>query len=847
VKKQSYRTSAPLRVDEQISIHTPAESWFKVILRRFSGSPVRSVRRPSRRASFKLMYERFREILILNDSALELIADVEDLIANPRRFALGTITQRIRKSAMDVFMMVKDINQIADNRHTALYEALRNIGSALESEMAPIQGTVQEKYVMSLEEIRSIDSQLVGSKMANLGEVGGVCGFSIPGGFAITTGAFLHFMNYGQLWDKCERLEAILELEDSQGFTDACREVQSAICATPIPDDLAAAITQAFGAHFYEAGARVAMRSSAIGEDAAISSHAGLYNTELNTDASNLLDSYRSVLASAFSPAAVSYRFQRGITISDSLMAVGCVRMIRPRCAGILFSRLPDDADADAILISAVRGIAAGIASGDQNAETTVITSGRISEARESILAQDEMAALVNAARKLEFHFGRPQDVEWAIDSDGIKILQARPMTALQIKTGDKGAIVTDRAPLLEGGGVACPGVGSGPVVLLGSDEELAGFPKGGILVARHSKPAYAQIMDRCAAIVTDVGSPTGHMSSLAREFEVPAIVGMNAASRILKAGQIVTVDAAACRVYNEKIPYQAPPLRVQPLTGSPAFERFQRMARLVTPLTLTDPASREFRPDACRSLHDITRYVHEKAFEAMFHYGDIPAANDESSARLEAKLPIRVEIFDVGGGLSPFSPHQKSVRPEQVLSIPMKAFLRGLLEPRIRWDLPRPVSMRGFLSVLGESMVGRPTDANEIGRISYAIISDRYMNFSTKAGYHFSTIDTYCGKSVNKNYIHFRFLGGAAAEERRGRRIQFLSKVVAAMDFAVQVKGDALVARLDKYSAEDIQSRLVSLGRLTLCARQLDMLMDNDSSPDMFSRAFLAEEWHKF
>jgi pyruvate,water dikinase len=83
--------------------------------------------------------------------------------------------------------------------------------------------------------------------------------------------------------------------------------------------------------------------------------------------------------------------------------------------------------------------------------------------------------------------------------------------------------------------------------------------------------------------------------------------------------------------------------------------------------------------------------------------------------------------------------------------------------------------------------------------------------------------------------------------EERRRRRIRFISAVVSALDFTVQVKGDTLIASFDKYPAEVIQSRLVSLGRLTLCARQLDMLMDSDSSPDIFAKAFLAGEWHKF
>jgi hypothetical protein len=90
------------------------------------------------------MYERFREILILNDSTLELIADIEEMLGNPRRFSLSALTRRIHKSAMDVFVMVKDVNQIAGDRHFALYEALNKIGTSLDSETAPAQGSAQQ-------------------------------------------------------------------------------------------------------------------------------------------------------------------------------------------------------------------------------------------------------------------------------------------------------------------------------------------------------------------------------------------------------------------------------------------------------------------------------------------------------------------------------------------------------------------------------------------------------------------------------------------------------------------------------------------------------------------------------
>lgn len=183
----------------------------------------------------------------------------------------------------------------------------------------------------------------------------------------------------------------------------------------------------------------------------------------------------------------------------------------------------------------------------------------------------------------------------------------------------------------------------------------------------------------------------------------------------------------------------------------------------------------------------------------------------------------------------------------EEILCVPMKAFLEGLLDKRIVWNQPRPVSARGFLSVLGQGLAGPPPEALGVGGASYAVISDRYMNFSTKAGYHFSTLDVYCGQSQNKNYIHFRFAGGGAAENRRLRRVRFLADVLSHLDFRVQLRGDHLAARLGKYDRDFLCLRLADLGRLTLCSRQLDMLMDSEDSPHYFAQMFLQGAWESF
>jgi pyruvate,water dikinase len=120
-------------------------------------------------------------------------------------------------------------------------------------------------------------------------------------------------------------------------------------------------------------------------------------------------------------------------------------------------------------------------------------------------------------------------------------------------------------------------------------------------------------------------------------------------------------------------------------------------------------------------------------------------------------------------------------------------------------------------------------------------------MNFSTKTGYHFSAVDSFCEPSPAKNYIHFRFVGGAADEQRRARRIRFLSTVLRDLDFTVRTHRDLLVARLSGIDQERTHTRLADLGRLTLCARQMDMLMDSDGSPDLFAGAFLRGEWDHF
>ena len=168
------------------------------------------------------------------------------------------------------------------------------------------------------------------------------------------------------------------------------------------------------------------------------------------------------------------------------------------------------------------------------------------------------------------------------------------------------------------------------------------------------------------------------------------------------------------------------------------------------------------------------------------------------------------------------------------------------MLSDDLKNQEPRPVNLGGFFSVMSRQMLEPPNMATErFGDRSYAIISDRYMNFSSRVGYHYSVLDSYCGKTDAKNYINFQFKGGAADDIRRGRRARVIEIVLNRMGFLVNTVGDRVTARIAKQSAVVMAEKLDFLGRLLIFTRQMDMLMHNDALVDDMARAFLNGNYH--
>jgi pyruvate, water dikinase len=323
----------------------------------------------------------------------------------------------------------------------------------------------------------------------------------------------------------------------------------------------------------------------------------------------------------------------------------------------------------------------------------------------------------------------------------------------------------------------------------------------------------------------------------------VPTVLGAKNASALISEGTIVTVDAYSGRVYEGLVPelIALQRSRESAMKDTPVYQTLRRTADWIVPLYLVDPRAANFSPEFCKTLHDIMRLVHELSYKEMFRISDIVSDTEGAgSMKLRAPIPLDLHIIDLGGGLTGAHAYTKWVTVDQVTSVPFKAVLKGMLHEDLRNQGPRPIDLGGFFSVMRQQMLAPNNLAERFGERSYALISDKYLNFSSRIGYHYSVLDAYAGETINKNYITFSFKGGAADDIRRGRRARAIAAIFDALDFSVEVREDRVDARFYKYELPVIEDRLDKVGRLLQFTRQMDMLMQCEESVDALAKSFL-------
>ncbi len=847
----------------------------KMPLRDWTGKLLGYSRKKGKRLPFAALFSLFQEILSLNNQVLELMADMGDKLGGDYVFDRQYIQSSCQRMSDLVHKLIYNLNGLAPMKYPQLNEAFRRINHEIEEELAGRLVIPKTNHVIRYEFITRDFADVVGSKNANIAELKNKLDLQTPDGFAITTRAYQSFLEYNNLSEKIS--EATKDwTEGVLSAKQASDAIQSLLLSGTVPPEVRKAIDNAL-LHLQELTGHkhlyLAIRSSAKGEDTE-HTFAGQYASMLNEPQGNILHCYKKILASAYSPFAMEYRFEKGFHEHEVPMAVACQTMVNASKSGVLYTLDPLNPERDVLLITATWGLGAPVVSGKVRAdqysvsrkpphetealdivrktESLVVKKGGGCKTKpipeelqtQSCLSDKEIRLLAKTGLLIEKYLIRPQDIEWVFDEDGtLVILQARPLNIV----GGLTRMVKDISTMVEGypvifaqkGVIAQNGVGSGEVFLVKDNEDLERFPQGAILVARQTSPRFAEAVKKANGIITDIGSPTGHMATIAREFKVPTIVDTGIATDTLTAGQLITVDADDNVVYEgivrELLYYQ---FAKETFEETYEYRLLRRVLKRISPLNLLDPHSGNFVPHACRTFHDITRFIHEKAVQELldinyYHQRD----SDAPGRKLESEVPLDLIVIDIGGGLAKET-GPDTVRIDEIVSIPMRAFLSGLNMPGFWSSEPMAVDFGSFMSSLTRTFSSSLASPTFIGQ-NLAVISEAYVNINLRLGYHFNMIDAYIGDNINDNYAYFRFLGGVTDQTRRSRRVKFIAEILAKQDFRVELRGDLVVGRIKKLAPEIMEKKIHIIGQLVAFTRQLDVKMDSDLQIDRFLEEF--------
>ena len=455
---------------------------------------------------------------------------------------------------------------------------------------------MRKELVIWFENLRKTDIPSVGGKNANLGEMINV-GIPVPPGFAITAYAYKKFIEETGIAQKIYDIinETVTDPTDPKQYEEASKKIRELVESTPMPKEIEESIRTAYRELCRRLNANdvsVAVRSSATAEDLPDASFAGQQETYLNVKGENeLLEKTVKCWSSLFTTRAIFYRNEKGFPHEKVLISVGVQKMVNAKAAGVMFTINPVTGNPNQIIIEGNYGLGESVVSGavtpddfivdkntleiiekriakktvqyvrDPNTGKTVHTEVPAEKQEQPCISDEEIVKLAELGKHIEQHYGKPQDIEWAIDAESpfpsnIFIVQSRPETVWSLE-GVKPEKPEEMKPapelkvVVKGIPAGKRGYGIGKAkVVLNPEEASKVMGKGDILVTGMTNPDFVPFMKLAGAIVTDKGGVTCHAAIVSRELGIPCVVGTRNATKLMATGKEYTVDSRSGVVY---------------------------------------------------------------------------------------------------------------------------------------------------------------------------------------------------------------------------------------------------------------------------------------------------------
>ncbi len=455
------------------------------------------------------------------------------------------------------------------------------------------------KNVLWFNEIFKNDVPIVGGKGANLGEMVNAK-FPVPPGFVVTAQAYFDFLREtGLKREILKKLENI-DVENTAVLENISQQIRQIIQNAKMAEELKIEIKK----NYAKIGEReiawlssseeefVAVRSSATAEDLPEASFAGQQETYLNVRGKEkVVEAVKNCWSSLFTPRAIYYRQKQGFSTEKVGIAVVVQKMVNSDQSGIMFTTDPTG-NRNKIIIEAGFGLGETIVSGsvtpdhyEVDKKTLEIVSKKIQKQEWKLvrdkaenkrvelkedgswqkIPEDKILELAEIGKKIEEHYGMPQDIEWAIENKKLYIVQSRAITTLGLqkkveaeKEEEKNIEQSGAKVLLKGLG-ASPGIVFGKVIVVPEIENVSKLKGGEILVTKMTSPDWVPIMKKSIAIITNEGGTVCHAAIVSRELQIPCIVGTSNGTNVFKDGQIVTVNGYNGEIYEGEVKFSIP------------------------------------------------------------------------------------------------------------------------------------------------------------------------------------------------------------------------------------------------------------------------------------------------
>lgn len=442
--------------------------------------------------------------------------------------------------------------------------------------------------VLWFDEIGADDTDRVGGKSANLGELSNEVDVPVLPGFATTADAYDHFIHETDLRDKIETLLDGLDTDDVTDLQRRGEQIRAHIKEAEMPQELRDQFIESYGELEDKLGVEnpeVAVRSSATAEDLPGASFAGQQETYLNVQGrEDLIRRIKDCFASLFTNRAISYREDKGFSHFDVKLSAVVQKMGRSDigAAGVMFTMDPDSGFEEVVTINGSYGLGEYVVLGEVNPDEFTVFKKNFGiiekelgdkeiklvrddesdeddnkevktpkEEREQFCITDnQVRELAKYAVRIEEHYEKPMDIEWVLDgqTNEMYIVQARPETVQAEK--DENVIEDHKLKeesevLLEGSAIGSK-IGNGKAHVLSSPKQIDQFEEGEVLVTDMTDPDWEPIMKQAGAIITNKGGRTSHAAIVSRELGVPAVIGTENATSVLSDEQPVTVDCSS-------------------------------------------------------------------------------------------------------------------------------------------------------------------------------------------------------------------------------------------------------------------------------------------------------------